>query len=127
MSVKLVPSNSLAVWSTFRHVYVTRGVALKLDNDELQAVVFHELGHIAGWHLAQRWALLATVVGLIWLPRLARWQELQADAYAARVVGPMAMGRALVKLEPVPPRPSSFYPTLDERLKALALLLGSQP
>lgn len=127
MELHIVRTWRVVVFSTWRRVYVSRGVMLGLQPEELQAVVLHEVGHIKGWHLAQRYALLATLVGLWWLPRLARWQELQADAYAARLVGPMAMARALIKLEPSPPRPSPYYPTLQERLTALAQLPGSPP
>ncbi|ELZ25270.1 M48 family metalloprotease [Natrinema limicola] len=113
-----------------RYVFLTDHLLAACDDDELQAILAHEFGHVAGRHLWQRgaltgavvgvWALIApqfgsgwfestfSVVGLLMglyvlyrvvlLGALARWQEFQADAYAARTVGREATIAALETL-----------------------------
>nr|WP_303647822.1 M48 family metallopeptidase [Haloarchaeobius amylolyticus] len=105
-----------------RYVFVTETVFDLLDDDELSAVVAHEVAHHRQNHVVARFGLAAVVVvpllvgvefgrpelvrlvGLALLPyaflwfKLIRRTEFVADREAARAVGPDAMARALETL-----------------------------
>lgn len=119
ISFQLIQTEEIAGWSSLWRVHISHGAVERLGRDELLALYFHELGHIRGLHLVQRWALVLSVVGWPWLPRLAKWQELRADAYAASKVGPEAVARLLQAL-PHQER-TDFYPSTAERVAALGL------
>lgn len=57
-----------------------------LTDAEQHAVMAHEMGHIVGSHMRQRWALFLKFDWLAWDDFAAklRAQELQADEWAAR-------------------------------------------
>jgi len=102
-----------------RYVFVTAGLFDVLSDDELAAVVAHEVGHHRRGHVVGRYllvgvpvvaliaaaefevphALLAAAVlvvpYLLAVARVVRWTEFDADAYAARVVGASPMAEAL--------------------------------
>ncbi len=66
--------NALSVGLDPRHatIVVTRGLVSRLDRNELEAVVAHELAHIAN-HDTRLGTLLAMVVATFWVPaRLVR-------------------------------------------------------
>ena len=118
--------------SRFGQVVVTRGLITALSDDQLTAVLCHELAHLR--HRHQRYLLVASTVGTVlgWLPlvgqgvaalrcALERW----ADEEAA---GPAPSGRANVRAALLRvaelaslPEVAAFTPpgTVAERLEAL--------
>lgn len=127
--VYLIPQrtpNAMAAGRNSRHgvVAATSGLLLILDDEELEAVMAHELAHVrngdvlaatvvhvlmagfghiprASAHLpAQGVALLAYFVGAVFQCAYSRTRELQADTDAALMSGnPLALARALQKIE----------------------------
>jgi STE24 endopeptidase len=152
------PANALAagVLPGLRCVFVTERLVATLAPDELAAIIAHEVGHHRRRHVPLRLCAVATFV-LPWLGataleipgaflaglvlalpatlavfRLVRWTEYDADAYAARRVGPGAMARALRGLGPEADgprftRPFALHPPLDRRVARLDPLDESGP
>lgn len=104
-----------------QYVFVTDTLLRTLDRQASAAVLAHEAGHHDRHHVAVRFTattlalaplflvaggvldsfLLASVVSVLLLVAvgpLVRWTEFDADAYAARQVGPAPMERALSTL-----------------------------
>lgn len=104
-------------WGLHRHevVLLSRGLWIRLEPDEREAVVAHELGHLQG--LDGRYlTFLRTLSRMMrWDPvlaylttRLTSREEYRADAAAARMTRqPLALARALFKVSiaPVPSGP----------------------
>jgi Zn-dependent protease with chaperone function len=70
------------------HVWVSRGLIERLDEDELDAVVCHELGHVRHWDMAVMTvaALVPMMLYLVYvMSRLVRRAEAQAVALGAFV------------------------------------------
>ena len=100
----------------FAHVRVGPGFQ-KHPQDEQDAILAHEQGHIAGWHSAIR--LLWAIAGLpLWAPKWVAYrcmeQELEADAYAFDRGHGLALIRALNSIR-------RLYPSreLDRRIARL--------
>ncbi|NUS60997.1 MAG: M48 family metalloprotease [Lysobacter sp.] len=124
-----------------------------LDRDQFAAVVAHEFGHFGGqhgrftgwiYHVRMSWYRLLEALRVqgSWFSRLftrffewyapyfnaysfalARQQEFEADAIAARVAGSNAIGTALVQTSSASAvLQSNFWPDLDRAMRA-----GEQP
>ena len=77
-------------------IVVPRGVAEKVTEDEMAALMAHERGHIALRHNFKNLALACFFV-----PRSAarmRRQEIEADDFAAARTNPVDLASALLKL-----------------------------
>lgn len=131
-----------------RVVFVTERVLATLPAEEARAIVAHELGHHRRRHVPLRlgsaaaflfpW-LAATAAGVpgaflaglalavpvvLGLLKLVRWTEFDADAHAARVVGPAAMASALERLAAggalaTSGGPLSLHPSAADRVRRL--------
>ncbi|MEW6545579.1 MAG: M56 family metallopeptidase [Bacillota bacterium] len=86
-------------------VVLSRQLADQLDDEELAAVLAHELAHVKSCDHLKKWlgvmlrdALLLTGLSLPVFRRLQAETEAAADAVAARVTGkPLALASALIK------------------------------
>lgn len=76
-------------------VYLSVGLLEKLDDEELRAVVAHEVYHLR----RSPSRLVSLLLALTSLTFVRYRDEEAADAYAADVVGPDAIARALATLE----------------------------
>lgn len=109
------------VCGIFRKEIVTGDLFKILPKDEQEAVIAHELGHIAYKHMRIRWRWFFTLRWLHWSSFLVlmREQELQADEFAAKG----DHGRALIRfLQRLPVEAHPFYPTPRERILRLRRL-----
>jgi STE24 endopeptidase len=132
-----------------RYVFLTESVLATLDDEEVRAVVAHEVGHHEREHVLLRSVAVAVVAGAVLAlvevaPGLAlvvlavgavpaaaafawvvRTTERRADAYAARAVGGRALASALDRLAErhylaaSPPGPFAHHPPLAARIAAL--------
>ncbi len=102
-------------YGPFRQV-VGHGAQPGLPEAELRAIEMHELGHLFYGHPGKR--LLRLLNPLLWprLAALARQDELDADAFAARHGHARALAGFLCRVRD---QPHPFYPTASERLLAL--------
>jgi Zn-dependent protease with chaperone function len=101
-------------------IAVSLPLLMQLSVDEVEAIVAHELAHLVLRHHRTRWWLTVSLVGRLWFNRTCKRQEFEADRFAAELVGPMALRRALWKLGEgrmlhIGPR----HPSIAQRLHAL--------
>lgn len=85
-----------------------------LPEDEKEAVLLHEVGHLEHHHLAKRFAILP----FFWTEfakRMARSQEMQADAYANKYAAGEAMQRFLSRSN----EGNDLYPAPADRIARL--------
>ena len=101
------PLSNILVWHTeghvanaavagmsrrLRYVFLTDGLLKRLSHDEIAAVVHHELGHIARWHLQLRMLLLTLPLAL--LLAVQQWFPLFAEAIPGQLTS-MGISHAL--------------------------------
>lgn len=88
-----------------------------LKERERTAVLYHEAGHVRGWHMEKR---VLHLLDLAFNPVRARAmcaeQECEADRFAAKAGYGAELAAVLKKF---PPEGGAFYPALDERLPRL--------
>lgn len=136
MPLRVVDHGNLAAVATRDGIYLGRAVLERLDGEELEAVLAHELAHLKQRDLLM--ALFATWMrdAFFFLPACRRlWQsvlderELAADRLAADVtLRPLAMASALVKFKADPKRirqllePAAPGPAPSQWVLALAYL-----
>jgi beta-lactamase regulating signal transducer with metallopeptidase domain len=121
--IEIIPAataNAFCAGIVRPRVLVTRGLLLRLDEEELRAAVRHELEHaralgplkVALAHVAAR--------ALFWLPALGdlleRYillSELSADRAAIRATSRSALAGALAEVIDAPPRPAGAVALAD--------------
>jgi Zn-dependent protease with chaperone function len=109
-------------------IVVSEGLAERLDDDELDAVLLHERHHVREHEPLMRVASEAAAQVLFFCP-LARWwsrrrielAELRADQAAVREVGPQPVAAALCALGAAMPSQAAFAGAAELRV---AQLLG---
>lgn len=100
-----------------RHRIVIGPRFLRLPLDERTAILYHEAAHVLRLHMLKRLAVVPLLLlGFDFPRRLARAQEMEADAFAARFGYGSAMARFLRR---IPEIDSIFYPSHAERVAAL--------
>lgn len=119
--ILVVGGATMQAYTLNRHwIAVSLPLLMKMNVDEVEAVVAHELAHIILGHHRVRWWLTVSLVGRLWFNQVCRRQEYAADQWAAWMVGPRAMRQALFKLgdgrmTDLGPR----HPSIAQRLHAL--------
>lgn len=117
MAIKIKRSNMFPLCWAFSFLWVKRiYIGPRFDafpEDVKAALLAHEEGHVVNHHSEIR--LLCMIFCPWWMDRLARWQEMQADLYAA------SKGHAdgLYKFLNRSRRCGTFYPTDLQRRRNL--------
>src|SRR5215475_107067 len=99
--------NAFATGRNADHAVVcaTRGIMRRLENDELEGVLAHEMSHVSHQDVLPIWLVLMAVsvvvyaVSFLLIRLLSRYRELSADRSGALLTGqPSALKSALVKV-----------------------------
>lgn len=110
-----IPASAALDWKGEKVVAISARAALTLDDEELKAVLAHELGHIVhrdalrkSVATAYRSAFIFDPVAYFVEAAIYRNGELYADEYSARLTGrPAALASALIKIHEST-KPSAF-------------------
>jgi Zn-dependent protease with chaperone function len=101
-----LPASAALDWKGEKVVAISSGAAVALDDDELRAVLAHELGHIVHRDSLRKTMATAYRSAFIFDPvahfveaAIYRDGELYADEYSAKLTGkPAALASALIKI-----------------------------
>jgi heat shock protein HtpX len=95
VEIKVLDSQKIKAFVFQNRIYVTMGLLERLDNDELNAVLAHEVYHVRN----SPNKLLSSILALTSLTFKRHNDDTQADEFAARKMGRKSLISAFRKLE----------------------------
>ncbi|AWR97512.1 M48 family metalloprotease [Acidianus sulfidivorans JP7] len=136
--VKIRNANYVNAFSLYNGSIILTSASLNLDNEEIYAMIAHELGHIRMHHHIKMLLLINILVfimfininnifvfipiaiSLILLQRyISRFFELQADSYAAKLVSKKALYNLIIKYGENKSSILSTHPSALTRIKKI--------